>query len=497
MKKKIFLWLNVSMIVVASAATIIACNKKFDAPPAPSDPNITPSNTIAELKAIHATSGAYDVIDQDITVAGIVVANDSSGNFYKQLFIQDASGGLQILIDAYSLYTSFPIGRKVYLKCKGLCISDDHGMMEIGVKTSSGGVTQLSGIPSPLMSNYVIGGSLNNPVTPIPVALTDLTTNMQDKYLGSLVQLENFEVAPADTSKTWADTSVNKNSININVQGCGGAGKTIIRTSGYANFAGLKVPSGNGMLRAIYTVYTSTKQFIIRDTTDAAFYNARCGSNAQTISLQQLRAMYTGSNVTLGEYIIHGTVISDASNGNIGKGNAVIQDGNSGIIVYFGSTTITYNVGDSVVLNATGLTLKKYNGSLELDAYGTTPPAPVATGKTVTPNVTTIKTLSDNLSTMEFTLVQIKSATASGGATYSGNKTITDASGSMTLYTSSYATFKDDALPSGAHDWVGYGNFYNSTKELQIRNTNDVTGGGTGGGSGTIFSENFYFTYLW
>src|ERR1044071_3449522 len=93
--------------------TSIACNKEFDAPPAYVPPDLTPTLTIAELKARHIT-GSYEVLANDDILEGVVVANDSSGNFYKQIIIEDTSAGIAINIDDYNLYTSYPEGRQVF-----------------------------------------------------------------------------------------------------------------------------------------------------------------------------------------------------------------------------------------------------------------------------------------------------------------------------------------------------------------------------------------------
>src|SRR5690349_18759107 len=109
--------LMTAVLVVATAFTFSSCKKNFDNPPGPSDPAIVANTTIKALKAMHTSAGAFDVITTDIVISGIVVADDKSGNLYKQLFIQDATGGLQIMLDANSLYASYPVGRRIFIKC--------------------------------------------------------------------------------------------------------------------------------------------------------------------------------------------------------------------------------------------------------------------------------------------------------------------------------------------------------------------------------------------
>jgi hypothetical protein len=257
-----------AVMLVLSAVTFSACKKTFDNPPGAADPAIVANTSIAALKATHTSSGAYNVITSDIIISGVVVADDKSGNFYKQLYIEDATGGLQILLDANSLYGTFPVGRKVFIKCNGLCISDYNGTMELGVKATVAGSPSLEGIPGNLVSQYVIGGSLNNPVVPHVVTLAQLTTGMQDRYLGTLIQLDGFAFSNLNT--TYSDTSAFKSTVNLDIKNC--AGQTIIvRTSAYSNFAAQKVAQGRGSIYAIYTTFGTTKQLIIRDTSDVQF----------------------------------------------------------------------------------------------------------------------------------------------------------------------------------------------------------------------------------
>jgi hypothetical protein len=271
--------LMTAVLLVATVGTFSACKKNFDNPPGAADPNIVANTTLQALKALHVTPGAYDVVTTDLVISGIVVANDKSGNLYKQLFIQDSTGGLQILLDAASLYGTYPVGRRIFIKCKDLCISDYNGTMELGVKSTSGGIPSVQAIPSNLISKFVVAGSLNNPVVPKVVSLSQLTTDMQSPYLGTLIQLNGYEFSSGDTSKTYSDTSVYKSTTNLTIKDCGNS-SVIIRTSAYANFAGKKVPGGNGSVVAIYTTFNSTfsqtRQLILRDADDVKFTGKRC-----------------------------------------------------------------------------------------------------------------------------------------------------------------------------------------------------------------------------
>ena len=453
---------------------IIACNKKFDEPPAYVPPDIAPDLTIRDLKAMH-TIGNIEQITVDKTIAGVVIADDESGQFYKTIVIQDSTGGISVKLDGYDLYTKYPVGRQVFIKLKGLYIGDYNRLIEIGGGVDNlGSKPQVAGIASSLFDSYIVKGTLNNVIEPKVVKVADLN----DSYQNTLIELDNFEFAAADTLKTFADTSLNSSAVNFTIKSCDGE-NIILRNSSYADFAGYNLPNGNGNITAVYTVFGSTKQLNIRDTSDVKFYNARCGGggNGSVISIADARKFYTGTDVALGNYKISGIVISDAASANVSFGTIILQDDNRGIALYFGSSAnvSNFHIGDSLIVDVTGGTLTSFNGSLEIKLSSSAlPSTPTGTGKIITPQEVTIQQLNANLPDIEYTLVKIKDATASGGSTYSGNKTLTDATGNITLYTSSNALFANDALPADKKTWTGYCNMFNSTKEFVIRNASDV-----------------------
>ncbi|MBL7726823.1 MAG: choice-of-anchor J domain-containing protein [Dinghuibacter sp.] len=261
--------------LVSTLLVLNACKKTFDAPPTYTDPNMVANTTIKQLKSMHALGG-YEPITTDIVISGVVTVDDKSGNFYKEIYIQDGTSGISVQLDGTNLYTSYPIGRKVFIKCKGLYLSDYGGMIQLGVIDRSVPANPtLAGIPFQQFDSYIVKGSLNNPVVPRAVTRSQLNTNFQDSLLGTLVQLDGYEFSAADTGKTYADTSASKNSINLTIKDCS-TNNIIVRTSGFASFAGQHPAGGNGKITALYTIFNSTRQLIVRDLNDIQFTGQRC-----------------------------------------------------------------------------------------------------------------------------------------------------------------------------------------------------------------------------
>ena len=95
--------------------------------------------------------------------------------------------------------------------------------------------------------------------------------------------------------------------------------------------------------------------------------------------------------------------------------------------------------------------------------------------KTIAELNTSLSAALGSPSNIELVLVKVLNATASGGATFAGNMTLTDATANIVLYTSATALFSGTALPSGPKNWTGYiKSYFTSTKEFLIRNTTDV-----------------------
>src|SRR6478735_4054992 len=256
------------LLFVFCYLTLSSCNKKFDEPPPYTPPNLTPTLTIAELKAMH-TMGATETITTDDIIEGVVIANDSSGNFYKQVIIEDSTAGISINIDDYNLYTAYPVGRNVFIKLNGLILYDNNRL--IGIGGSKDANNNINPIAAPLKNQYVIKGATNVELFPKVLDIADLN----DSYQNMLVQLTNMEFDEADTAKTYADTSTAHNAVSFVLKNCSNKSITL-RNSGFASFAGINIPNGNGSLTCIYSVYNFSKQILIRDTSDVQFNNTRC-----------------------------------------------------------------------------------------------------------------------------------------------------------------------------------------------------------------------------
>jgi DNA/RNA endonuclease YhcR with UshA esterase domain len=483
MKKFSFL---IALTALLAIGMVSCVDQMFDEPPVTDLPQLKGNTTIDVLKKKHILGATASKITEDLIIEGIVVADDRSGNFFENIVIQDATGGISVRMNASGLYNTFPIGTKVAVRCKNLYIGDYNGVHQL-----NGSVTDA--IEELLIPQHVFATAKDQPVTPKVLGIKDLNQT----HINTLIKLENVEFAPADTNQTWAD-AVKLFSVNRNLQDCSG-GTVIVRSSGYADFAKDKTPGKKGSLTAIYTVFGSTKQLIIRDPRDAAMTGVRCGGagtggGGQLMSIADLRALHKGTTLTIpADKKIKGVVISDKAAGNTDPRNAVIQDGAAGVVVRF-KNNHDLSLGQEVEVTVSGQELSEFNGLLQVNNIDNGLAKINGAGQLPTPRVTSAAQIAANLNTWESTLVKITKGTFSASGTYSGSKTLTDSTGQVVVFTRSQATFAGSALPVGKNlDLVGIVSQFN-TAQITPRNLNDivVTGGGGGGPSAdNLLDESF------
>ncbi|MBK6330870.1 MAG: hypothetical protein IPF62_10255 [Bacteroidetes bacterium] len=405
------------------------------------------------------------------------MADDRSGNFYKQIVIQDTSSGIVVLIGRASLYNDFPIGRKIYIKCKGLYLGAYGKFIQLGNTPDI--TNSLSDIPSTKIANYIVKGSfMPDSIKPKLVSINQLTSvDANAKLLGTLIQIDEAEFEGSIIGQPYAQDPNVASGTDRKIEDCA-LTQIVVRNSGYASFKNALLPAGKGSIKAIYSRYNSTGQLIIRDTNDVKMYGTRCSGNLNLVTIKSVKQLYPGSgNYTLGnEMKIKGIVISDKANGNISGQNIAIQDATGGIVVRFTTTTGIPSLGDEIEVNISGQTLSEYpttnGGILQIGNLLTAKYIKTGTG-TITPRIATLKQVNDSLEAWESTLVTVNNVTFPTG-TYSGSKVITDATGSITLYTMTGASFATSTLPTTPVSVTAIVGQFTTTKQLSIRKLSDI-----------------------
>ncbi len=257
------------------AVSFFSCiHEDFDQPPVGGDGQDIPTNTtIQALKGFHVTPKGFDLITDDLVIGGVVVMDDRSGNYYKTIVIQDSTGGIEVKFSNGYLYNRYPVGRKIYIKCKGLMLTDYNGLIQmVGGRVIENGQSSDIGIIENQERTQIVRGFLGAAPTPKRVTISQMNASL----VSTLITLENVEFVKADTAQTWADAP-SQTSLNRTIENCNGA-QLLVRTSGFSNFAIQKTPRGKGTITGVLGIYNTDYQLYIRDLNDVAMDSLRCGA---------------------------------------------------------------------------------------------------------------------------------------------------------------------------------------------------------------------------
>ena len=270
MKIKTSLTIFISSIAIVVLFFSAACLKQT-AYAQPVSGNDTDSLiSIKALRKLHAI-GNFEPITKSMALEATIVANDEHDNLYKSISIQDSSGGILLNLDGSSLYQTYPVGTTIRVRLQNLFLTDYRRMLQlVGSVDTSSGQLLTTGIPAPLFSKYIKVVKENTSIIPMIVSFKNLADSLQ----GRLIKISNVEFSAADTNSTFADKK-NKIGASRSLKFCSG-GTIYLRTSGYADFAGISLPKNNGDIVGIYSVYNYEKQLLLRDTSDILFRGKRC-----------------------------------------------------------------------------------------------------------------------------------------------------------------------------------------------------------------------------
>lgn len=494
--------LQYCLITLLSLLLVTSCVKEdFDEPPVQgeTDPDIETNATIEDITNMWV-EGEFVTVEEDLVLDAIVIADDRSGNYYRSIVIQDETGGIALLINARDLHNDYPIGRRIFLHCKDLIVNDYGGTIQLGGGTyvSGAGDLRLGGIEEALKDQFITKGVRNQTVTPSIKTISELGRS----DISTLVQLEGIQFNSSDTASTYAD-AINMETVNLDLENCDGQ-NIIIRSSGFAEFAGQNVPDGNGTIIGVYSVFNNTKQLYIRNADDVNFDQSRCGTTGggdcdditgSLMNIQDVRNSFSGSTTTLptGRYI-EGTVISNLSGGNINEQNVVIEgDDGFGILVRY-SSPHQFQQNDRIKVDVSGQELSEYRGLLQINNVPLSNSCALGS-ETITPEVTTISQILANFEDYESTLVQIDNVllSKSGGDDWIYSVRANDGTAQIDIYTSPGAAWAGQSFPTDTlrvTAYVSQGGTQESM-QLSIRSLADVVVIGGGGSTGEGIDEDF------
>jgi hypothetical protein len=247
--------------IIAVLSLLYSCELETDKPHI----NTVDSNkiiTISDIYQIYLDSGENYIFSDDYMLYATVTMDDFYGNIYKEAYVQDSTGGINL----YRLSTAglTRIGQKIRINLNGASLVDYSGKMEI----------VFDGILD--ASTHIIVQEQNVPILPAEISISDLESN---NYECKLVKINNVQFVDSELGQTYAD-ALGNNTENRMLEDCNGNELTV-RTSGYADFASDSIPSGRGSVVGIATTFIEysgavTRQLLIRSVDEVLLDSTRC-----------------------------------------------------------------------------------------------------------------------------------------------------------------------------------------------------------------------------
>ncbi|WP_203295275.1 DUF5689 domain-containing protein [Luteirhabdus pelagi] len=243
------------------------------------------TTTIGEIRDMYNGSTMVFAPGSETVFEGYVVSSDQAGNFFKNIFIQDSpvnpTAAIQILADDNDLFQAYPPGSKVIVRADGLYLGESFGVLSLGFPDGD----FIGRIEQGQVGNYVINTGENATIVPTPamVGANGLTIEVEDNGQttevpapeGILVDVQSVQVVPGEVGQAYAFYA-GTDSANRTVESCITDNTIILRNSGFADFASLPFPTGQGNIVAVNSEYNGTPQLVIRDENDVNLDGDRC-----------------------------------------------------------------------------------------------------------------------------------------------------------------------------------------------------------------------------
>ena len=144
--------------------------------------------TIKALKATYKNGKPVEVTG-NTWIKGQVTSSDKTGNIYRELYIQDATGGIDLKLGKSSLYSEFSPGQWVYVYCDGLTLGAYNGMPQLGLEadqtTTNDYETSYIDVQV-IIDQHVFRGAFDTPLEPAVVTEEEVAASIKAGFKGDL-----------------------------------------------------------------------------------------------------------------------------------------------------------------------------------------------------------------------------------------------------------------------------------------------------------------------
>lgn len=237
--------------------------------------------TIGQVKDFFVYRRVHTIVS-DLVVKGVVVSSDQTGNFYKEIYLQDGSenptAAIHVMLDQADVYNRFNLGREVYISLKGLHVGESrrgNGIISLGGEINEDG-DEVEAIRALDIPDHFFRSKTTAEITALPVPISEI----DNSHIGMYVAVSNVRFSDAEQGKSFVDPK-DYYDTQRKLEACEAADKTtfLLETSAFASFKDTPLPSGTGTLQGIVskTYNGSDLVLVLNDAADAKLTDADCG----------------------------------------------------------------------------------------------------------------------------------------------------------------------------------------------------------------------------
>ncbi|WP_066222254.1 DUF5689 domain-containing protein [Formosa haliotis] len=232
--------------------------------------------SIASLKAQFVPGEVVQFASNSV-VKGYITSSDKTGNFYKEMYIQDLpsnpTAAIHVVLNQVDLYNQFNFGREVYIKLKGLYLGETASeVLAIGGAIDGSRVDLLS-------ENQIKTHVLRTSETLEIEAFTLNFSDINDNYIGMYVAIHNVEFPEYLEGQSYFNPVDDFDTHRI-MQRCEGFSyeEFILETSSFSTFKNEILPSQNGTIKGVISKSYGGDDFVLvlNNTQDVVMTDSRC-----------------------------------------------------------------------------------------------------------------------------------------------------------------------------------------------------------------------------
>lgn len=252
-----------------STAALSACDDDWTRPPmdVPTLPENFKANTsLAELKTAYwqdqdsyGTKVGLNADGDSIIISGTVVSSDESGNIFKSIVLQDATGAITIGINTSDLFEEYPQGIGLAINVTGLTIGRYSGLMQLGTSDGTGvNRIELADFQPHAAVDYYAGHCDTTTVTIAELNEAANSTEGKIQWQSRLIRIDNIKFKEQGEPFTTGSTT---SRYIVDDEG----NEMIVYNSSYSDFAYDNLPYGHGSVVGILSCYRASWQLLLID----------------------------------------------------------------------------------------------------------------------------------------------------------------------------------------------------------------------------------------